>query len=208
IEYLANQNTITFHMPTTTIAEPDHPDRFIIDLDPPEDSVAIVRQAALATRELLDEIGVPSTPLATGSKGYHLTAIISQTLTVSEVDELGQAVAAVLSYRHPDVMTTEFRKANRKGRVFCDWLRNRWGSTSVAPWSLRPRNSPTVAVPFGWADLDKIAPDEFEIGNLPDQDLLALAAETPVDLIPALEALREVVADTGVTIEPFDRFRS
>ena len=208
IEYLANQNTITFHVPTTTITEPVHPDRFIIDLDPPEDSVAIVRQAALATRELLDSLGVPTTPLATGSKGYHLTAMVSPTLTVPEVDELGQMVAAVLAYRHSDILTTEFRKANRQGRVFCDWLRNRWGSTSVAPWSLRPRERPTVAVPFAWTELETIAPDSFELGSLPDHDLLAEAAKNPIDLRPALETLRQVVAESGVQIEPFDRFRS
>ncbi len=208
IEYLANQNTITFHIPTTTITAPNYPDRFIIDLDPPEGSVAIVREAALLTRELFEGIGVPTTPVATGSKGYHLTAMISPTLTVPEVDELGQLAAAVLSAQHPDVLTTEFRKANRQGRVFCDWLRNRWGSTSVAPWSLRPRLRPTVAVPFDWSELDTIAPDTFAIGELPSLDLLARAAESPVDLRPALESLREAAAGSGVTIEPFDRFRS
>lgn len=208
IEYLANQNTITFHVPTSTITDPDHPDRFIIDLDPPESSLAIVREAALATKALLEELGVVTVPVATGSKGYHLTAMAVPTLPVSEVDELGQMVAAVLAHRHPDLLTTEFRKANRKGRVFCDWLRNRWGSTSVAPWSLRPRSRPTVAVPFAWTEFGDVTPDHFKLGDLPNEDLLRAAAATPVDLGPALISLREEVAAAGITVEPFDRFRS
>lgn len=206
IEYLANQNTITFHVPTTTIADPDHPDRFIIDLDPPEDSVAIVREAAWATKDLCDELGIATAPVATGSKGYHVTAMLDGDATVAEVDEFGQLMAALLAHRHPATLTTEFRKANRGGRVFCDWLRNRRGSTSVAPWSLRPRSRPTVAVPIAWADLERIAPDRFEIDDLPADDTLLQL--TPGGLGRSLDALRDSVAAAGVTIEPFDRFRS
>jgi len=78
----------------------------------------------------------------------------------------------------------------------------------VAPWSLRPRNIPTVAVPFAWSDLNSIAPDGFELGNLPEEDRLAVAADNPVDLRPALETLRLTAAETGIEIVPFDRFRS
>lgn len=208
IQYLANQNTITFHIPTSTIAEPERPDRVIIDLDPPEDSAAIVRQAAWATKALFDELDVPTVPVTTGSKGYHVTAIVLPDLTVAEVDELGQSMAELLAHRHPDLITTEFRIANRKGRVFCDWLRNRWGSTSVAPWSLRARPRPTVAVPIPWSELDATAPDAFVLGGVPDNDLLRVAASSPAELRPALEVLRGQVGELGIAIEPFDRFRS
>lgn len=208
IEYLANQNTITFHMPTTTIADHEHPDRFIIDLDPPEGAIGIVREAAWATKELFDSLDVVTVPMATGSKGYHVTAMIEPQLTVTEIDELGQMAAAVLADRHPQVITTEFRIANREGRVFCDWLRNRWGSTSVAPWSLRPRQRPTVAVPISWDDLDTTAPDAFALGGLPSEDLLAIAAQTPSDLELARNGLRAALAESDISIAPFDRFRS
>jgi len=208
IEYLANQNTITFHVPIATIAAGDNPDRLIIDLDPPEDGLAIVRDAAWATKQLLDELGVPSVPVATGSKGYHVTTMIGRSATMAEAGEFGQLAAAILSHRHPDLLTTEFRKVNRDGRVFCDWLRNRWGSTSAAPWSLRPRSRPTVVVPTSWDELESIAPDHYEIQGIPEADPLRDQAAAPADLAPALHALQDLVADTGVTIEPFDRFRS
>ena len=206
LEYLANQNTITFHVPTSTIADPDHPDRFIIDLDPPEDSTAIVREAAWATKSLCDELHIATVPVATGSKGYHVIAMLDRTATVAAVDEFGQLMAALLAHRHPDTLTTEFRKANRKGRVFCDWLRNRWGSTSVAPWSLRPRSRPSVAVPIDWDLLDTVEPSHYEIDSVPAAD--TLLELSPSDLGAALATLRDAVAAAGVTIEPFDRFRS
>ncbi len=208
IEYLANQNTITFHVPTTTVTDFEHPDRVIIDLDPPQDGIDIVREAAWATKRLMDELGVVTVPVTTGSKGYHITAIIEPDLTVPEVDEFGQLAAAFLAHQHPDLLTVEFRKANRGGRVFCDWLRNRWGATSAAPWSLRPRTRPTVVVPIRWEQLDELAPDEFELGQLPETDPLRRLSSAPVSLPQALEEMRTRCASAGVAIEPFDRFRS
>ena len=208
IEYLANQNTITFHMPTTTVGDFEHPDRVIIDLDPPEGGLAIVRTAAWATKALFDQLGLISVPVTTGSKGYHVTAIVDRSLSEPEVDEFGQLAAALLAHRHPDELTTEFRKANRHGRVFCDWLRNRGGSTSVAPWSLRPRRRPTVAVPITWEQLEETAPDAFELGSIPETDQLRRAAGAPGNLTGALQTLRQLAADAGVQPEPFDRFRS
>jgi bifunctional non-homologous end joining protein LigD len=208
VEYLANQNTITFHVPATTTADPAHPDRLIIDLDPPQDGLGIVRAAARATKELLEELGLASVPVATGSKGYHITTMIERTLPMDQAGEFGQLAAALLSHRHPDLLTTEFRKANRQGRVFCDWLRNRWGSTAAAPWSLRARPRPTVVVPIDWDEFDSFAPDHFELGELPDADPLCTLAAKPAEPMAALETLRALVLDAGVTLEPFDRFRS
>jgi bifunctional non-homologous end joining protein LigD len=180
----------------------------IIDLDPPEDGLAVVRAAAWATKALFDELELKSVPVATGSKGYHVTALIDRTVAVPEVDEFGQLAAALLAHRHPEELTTEFRKANRGGRVFCDWLRNRWGSTSVAPWSLRPRSRPTVAVPITWKQLDEIDPDGFELGSIPETDQLRKIADAPSDMMRALQTLRHLAAEAGVQLEPFDRFRS
>jgi bifunctional non-homologous end joining protein LigD len=207
VEYLANQNTITFHVPTSTATDPDHPDRLIIDLDPPDDGLTLVRRAAWATKELLDELGLGSLPVATGSKGYHVTTMIQRSVTMAEAAEFGRMAAALLSHRHPDLLTTEFRKVNRQGRVFCDWLRNRWGSTAASPWSLRARKRPTVVVPIRWDDLDTITPDYFEIGDLPGTDLLQAPAAEPADPTAALQTLSALVAAAGLTIEPFDRFR-
>lgn len=208
IEYLANQNTITFHMPTTTVTDYDRPDRLIIDLDPPPDCGSAIHEAAWATKALLDELGVGSVPVATGSKGFHVTAAVSRQHTVPAIDAFSQLIAALLAHRHPDVMTTQFRKANRQGRVFCDWLRNRWGATSVVPWSLRARSRPTVAVPITWEQLDATAPDEFELGDLPEADPLRGLLELPTDLSAAMAQAQQLATAAGVQIERFDRFRS
>ena len=208
IEYLANQNTITFHVPTTTCDDSEHPDRFIMDLDPPEDSADLAHEAAWATKELFEELGLAAVPVATGSKGFHIIAATGRELTVPEASEFGQLAAALLSRRHPEILTIEFRKANRAGRVFCDWLRNRWGATTVVPWSLRARPRPSVAVPITWKELAESTPAGFELGHLPTADPLQELLAAPGNIRAAFARIQAMAAEANITVEPFDRFRS
>ena len=208
IEYLANQNTITFHVPSATTDDFEHPDRLIIDLDPPEDSDGSAHAAAWATKELLDELGLESVPVATGSKGFHITAATGRKLTMPEASEFGQLAAALLSLQHPDLLTIEFRKANRAGRVFCDWLQNRRGATTVVPWSLRARHRPSVAVPITWNEIADVAPAGFELSDLPTADPLQELLADATNIRPAFIRIRQMAAEANIVVEPFDRFRS
>ena len=45
-------------------------------------------------------------------------------------------------------------KSLRAGKVFLDWSQNSASKTTIAPYSLRGREHPTVAAPRTWAELD------------------------------------------------------
>ena len=47
-------------------------------------------------------------------------------------------------------------KAERKDRIFIDWLHNARGATSVCSWSLRARMGAPVAMPLRWEELGRI----------------------------------------------------
>jgi len=49
-------------------------------------------------------------------------------------------------------LTTEQQK-KRKGRLFLDYLRNSYGQTSVAPYSIRIIEGATIATPLSWEEL-------------------------------------------------------
>ncbi|MGZ3421552.1 MAG: non-homologous end-joining DNA ligase LigD, partial [Polyangiales bacterium] len=80
LAYVANQGAIELHVPTARVPHLHHPDRLVIDLDPPPDALALVRRAALVMRDALAELGLPTVPIATGSKGYHVVAAIAPTV--------------------------------------------------------------------------------------------------------------------------------
>lgn len=208
VAYFANFGVITFHVPSVLIEDEEHPDWVIWDLDPPPDRVDLVREAAAALRLILEDHGIPTFPLASGSKGYHLRARLEPTLDIEDVAGLARGIAALAEAAHPDLMTVAFRKADRGDRVFVDWLRNSGRSTSVVPWSLRPRPGAPVAAPLSWEELASVAPDGIRLRTV-DERLGAdpWADQEPVDLAPEVEPVERAVADAGIELEQFDRFR-
>ena len=74
-------------------------------------------------------------------------------------------IAEALEERYPDKYTTNIRKKERKGKIFIDWIRNTKSATSVAPYSLRLKNKPTLSMPIAWNKIDKIGPQDFTIDD-------------------------------------------
>ena len=202
LAYLANQGTIELHVPLSTQHDSWRPDRFVIDLDPPEGGGAGVREAAWACKELFDELGIETTPMTTGGKGYHVCARL---LPTESMTRTAHKLAAILLQRHPNLLTNEFLKENRGGRVLVDWMRNMGMATVVAPWSLRARKGAPVAMPITWDELNDIAPDAFKIGDALDRPdhLLAL---TPVDPVPLIQAVDRIIEEQDIKLEYIDRF--
>jgi len=72
----------------------------------------------------------------------------------AEVARFCERAAATLCARHPDLLTTEFYKKDRGGRLFLDTMRNALGATVVAAWSVRGRPGAPVSAPIAWDELD------------------------------------------------------
>jgi len=212
IPYLANQGAIELHVPAARAADLFRPDRLILDLDPPAGAVALVRRAAALARAAMAGFGLETVPVATGSKGYHVVAVIAPTVGAESVAATMQKLAALLVARNPDELTTTFRIDGRGGRVFVDWLRNMPMATVVAPYSIRARPRATVAAPLAWDEIDTTPPDAFTIddaGRLLDRpDGLAEQARSPQAAEPFVAAVDQAFAASGLTLETFDRFRS
>ena len=212
LAYLANQGAIELHVPTSRADDLFHPDRLVIDLDPPPGQFARVRRAAYVVRDALAEYGLASVPIATGSKGYHVVAAIRPSATSETIAVTLQKFAALLAARHGEELTIVFRVALRGGRVFVDWLRNNPMATVIAPYSLRARPRATVATPLSWAELERTDPDAFGIGDL-DRLLdrpepLAALASAPSDAGRFVAAVDTAFEASGLVLETFDRFRS
>jgi bifunctional non-homologous end joining protein LigD len=148
--YLANQGCITLHLGLSRVDRIDRPDRLILDLDPAGDDFTRVQDAARLTRELLDELELPSFVQTTGSRGLHVVVPLDRSAGFDAVRDFAHRLAARLAERHPDRLTAEQRKAARRGRVFIDYLRNAYGQTAVAPYAVRAKPGAPVATPLDW----------------------------------------------------------
>jgi bifunctional non-homologous end joining protein LigD len=143
-----------------------HADRMVVDLDPPPGTdFAAVRRAARRAGDLLREIGLEPFAQVTGSKGIHVWTPLRRKADFEEVKEFSNAFAKLLAARHPDELTTEFRKAKRAGRILVDVLRNRYAQTAVPPYAVRPRPGAPVATPIEWDELSdsKLRPDRWTL---------------------------------------------
>jgi bifunctional non-homologous end joining protein LigD len=212
LAYVANQGAIELHVPTARAADLFHPDRLVIDLDPPPGSFDRVRRAALVVRDALAEHGLASVPVATGSKGYHVVSAIRTSASFETIGTTLQKFAALLAANHEEELTIVFRVALRGGRVFVDWLRNNPIATVVAPYSLRARPRATVAVPLSWTELETTDPDAFAIDDvdrlLDRADPLAELASAPSETDRFVAGVDTAFEASGLVLEPFDRFRS
>jgi len=209
IEFLANLGVITFHVPPSTAEDWQHPDWIIWDLDPPEGSLELVREAARRLRECLNSLSIPTRLMTSGSKGYHLRVRTRSDVDWEEAARIARGAAALAVDGSEDLMTLAFRKAERGDRVFVDWLRNAPYSTSVAPWSLRARPGAPVASPLRWDELDDVAPDDVRLSSIERRlDAFAWEDAETVDLGGLKEQIDGELEDAGISLEPFDRFRS
>ncbi|MGH9459254.1 MAG: non-homologous end-joining DNA ligase [Thermoanaerobaculia bacterium] len=146
----------------------DRPDFLHFDLDPgPGASFANVRSVALRLRELLAELAIPAWPKTTGSRGIHVYVPIVRGPLQKDVWTFAKAVAIQMEQRHPELVTAEYRKANRPhGRVLVDYNQNAWGRTLASIYSVRPTATASVSMPVEWEEVDAgVEIDDFTMFN-------------------------------------------
>lgn len=209
LAYLANQGTVTFHIWTSRLPDLEYPDHLVLDLDPTTDDLGRTRDVVLACREVLAAFGLSALLVASGSKGFHLWTPILPRHHFNEVARALWCVAALVSDRSPTLATVEFLKRERGDRVFIDWLRNRWGSSIAAPYSLRPLPNASVTAPLRWNELGDAEPGGITIDSigerLTDPPPLPEPAELDVDRI--VDAAERAGIDPHQTVDRFGRKR-
>ncbi len=156
----------------------EKPDRVVLDLDPdPTVPWERVAEAAHAMRLFLEELGLDSFPMTTGGKGLHVVIPVAPRLGWDEVKTFTQQIADHFAAVSPERFTSNMSKAQRKGRIFIDYLRNGRGATAIAPFSMRARANATVATPVGWDELARgVDPAAFTVRTIPGR-LDALKAD-------------------------------
>ena len=95
---------------------PERPDLVMFDLDPADGvPYSAVVEVALLVREALEALGLESVPRTSGGKGMHVLVPIERRRTHEQARGFVYAVARALARRHPDQITTKWRRAERHG---------------------------------------------------------------------------------------------
>lgn len=192
--WMANQNTITPHVWVSRQPTLFNPDVCLFDLDPARDDPAVLRRMALSLRELLGELGLRSWIKTSGSKGFHIAVPLDGTFDSGDVAQFAHRVGTLLTERHPDVLTQEFSKADRAGRMLVDTGRNGFGATYAAPYAVRAKNGAPVSAPCAWEEVERgsVTPRTFALKNMRARldavgDLWAPLLAAPQSLRGAIE---------------------
>jgi bifunctional non-homologous end joining protein LigD len=166
--WLANQNSITPHVWTSRAPNVYYPDIIVFDLDPSVDDSDMLRAAALAVRNLLDELGLPSWVKTSGSKGYHITVPLDGKANMGDVEKFAHRVGSLLVRRYPTNLTQEFHKVDRGTRILIDTGRNGWSATHASVYAVRARAGAPVSAPCTWEELasGEVGPRTFTLGNM------------------------------------------
>ena len=147
----------------------DRPDYLHFDLDPgPGVKFAKVLEAAVVVRDALEALDMSPLVKTTGSKGVHVYVPISRGPLQKRVWTFAKALAQALAGKHPKLLTSEYRIADRpKGRVLVDYNQNAWGRTLASIYSPRPKPRATVSTPLTWDEVRKgVAIADFRIDNV------------------------------------------
>ena len=154
---LVQMNVIEIHPWGSTIADLEHPDRLVFDLDP---DIGIewsrVKKAALLLRERLQAVGLESFLRTTGGKGLHVVVPLDPRPDWETAKAFSQALARMLEQESPKEYVSVATKSKRKGRIFVDYLRNARGSTAVSSYCVRARQGAGVATPLHWGELSRL----------------------------------------------------
>lgn len=166
---LVQMSVMEIHPWGSTRKALDKPDRLIFDLDP-DDEVKwpkIVEAAGLL-RTILEELDLKCFLKTTGGKGLHIVVPIRPTVSWDDAKGFTRSVAELLARTFPDRFLATMSKAQRKNKIFIDYLRNAEGATAIGTYCARARFGAPVSTPITWDELKtEVRHEHFNIKNVP-----------------------------------------
>jgi bifunctional non-homologous end joining protein LigD len=181
------------------VDKPDRPDFVLFDLDPPDRGFRRAVEVAHLVRGLMDELGLASYVKTSGADGIHVLVPVTRRSDHGATRDFAEQAAALLETRHPGLVTTQWRKAKRRG-VFLDARQNGWGKTIASVYSVRPKPGAPVSTPLRWEELtENVRPRDFGIAEALERierhgDLFRPVLEEPQALAPARKALAKLTS--------------
>jgi bifunctional non-homologous end joining protein LigD len=167
--WLANLADIEMHPSLALAKNPDRPTVIAFDLDPGEPAaLPECREVALLLRDALAGVGLDCLAKTSGSKGIQVYVPLNTAVDYEGgTKPFALAVAQLLEKHHPKLIVSSMKKSLRAGKVLIDWSQNSFHKTTVAVYSLRAKEQPTVSTPVTWEEIEDDSLDlVFETGDV------------------------------------------
>jgi bifunctional non-homologous end joining protein LigD len=191
--WAANLAAIELHAPMAKAEDLETPCALVFDLDPgPDTSIVECSVVALEIRGVLDSVGLVGWCKTSGSKGLQMYVPLNTPgATHDGAADFALAVGQMVERRLPGRVTTVMAKAERHGKIFVDWSQNARHKTTIAPYSLRARPSPSVSTPVTWDETERCASGDLEL-RFESSDVLTRLASAGDLFEPVLTVEQEL----------------
>jgi bifunctional non-homologous end joining protein LigD len=153
--WLANLAALELHPSLALAKNGECPTMMVFDLDPgPPANIVQCCQVGMWLREIFEHFGLQSLPKTSGSKGLQIYVPLNTPTKYDVTKPFAHALAQLLEGDHPQHVVSDMKKEIRTGKVFVDWSQNDEHKTTVAVYSLRARERPTVSTPVSWEEVE------------------------------------------------------
>jgi bifunctional non-homologous end joining protein LigD len=156
--WMAQLAALELHPSLSKSRAPNRPTVLAFDLDPgPPADIVDCCHVAVRLRDLFGHFGLRSFAKTSGSKGMQVYLPLNVKTTYEETKPFAKAIAQLLEKQTPDKVVSKMKKVEREGKVFVDWSQNHRSKTTIAVYSLRARERPTVSTPITWEEVERAA---------------------------------------------------
>jgi DNA ligase D-like protein (predicted polymerase) len=193
LAWVINLGCIDLNPHPVRTSDMDRPDELRVDLDPVRGVPwAMVRDVAMVTKEVLDDLGLVGWPKTSGSRGIHIYCRIATRWAFTEVRRAAVALAREVERRAPDIATSKWWKEERHG-VFLDYNQNAKDRTVASAYSIRPTPDARASAPLTWDEVPGCVLEDFTISTVPERyAALGDLTEGIDEAAGALDALLEL----------------
>lgn len=153
--WAANLAALELHPLLAQVSNVLCPLAVVFDLDPgPPADIVDCCEVALLLRDLFGTLGLECVAKTSGSKGMQLYVPLNTETSYDETKPFANAIARLLEREHRDKVVSTMSKSARIGKVLIDWSQNDDHKSTIAVYSLRARERPTVSTPVTWDEIE------------------------------------------------------
>lgn len=131
----------------------ESPDYIVIEIGSPEAELGDAINVALAAKEILSGLQLPSFVKSDGQSGLHIYVPLDARSKFETSKAVAEYVCKLTRLKVPNLVALEGSDDNTYGKVSLDYFINEEGKSVVAPYSLVAGESPTVAAPVLWEEV-------------------------------------------------------